>query len=117
MYNAQKTLGELREMGLTKACADLAGAFDYEYSAEISTTDTSDAPALSALVLSSGHRLTEIEKPPLIAAANAVSGMGCVEDCQDISARLSVEFDEKERKKVSEIIEKNEGRIFKSFIE
>jgi serine kinase of HPr protein (carbohydrate metabolism regulator) len=117
MLNARKALSELKEAGMSNACIDLAGVFDYEYSAEINVAGSQEAPSLSALVLTSGGNLTEIAKAPLIAAANAVSGMACVEDCRDISARLSVKLDDREYEKVSELIEKNGGRILKNFME
>lgn len=104
MYNAKKTLSELREAGCSNVYVDLPGAFDYEYSSEIN-------------VLTSGGRAVETEKAPLLAAATAVSGMACVEDCRDISAGLFVKFDDEKYEKVSKVIENNGGRIFKTFVE
>lgn len=117
MYNARKTLAELKGAGCPNAWVDLAGAFDYEYSAEMNIAGTSGAPSLSALVLTSGGRPADIEKAPLLAAATAVSGMACVEDCRDISAGLCVKFDDGTYEKVSKLIENNGGRIFKTFVE
>lgn len=117
MYNARKTLGILKEMGFGKIYVDLAGTFDYEYSAEINAAGTAGAPGMSALVLTSGGRLTDPDKAPLIAASTAVSGMACVDNCRDVSARLSVKFDEDESERISKVIKENGGRIFKSFME
>lgn len=117
MYNARKTLTVLKEMGFENAYVDLAGTFDYEYSAEVNIAGTAGAPSLSALVLTSGGRLSDIDKAPLAAAATAVSGMACVEDCRDVSARLTVKFDGEDSETVSKAITANGGRIFKSFME
>ena len=114
MYNAGKTLAALKKMGIGNVYIDLAGAFDYEYSTELNTADTSDAPNLSALVLTSGGRLVDIDKAP---HSTAVSGMACVEGCGDVSARLSVKIEDIDSERVSKVIRDNGGRIFKSFIE
>lgn len=117
MYNARKALAALREIGCENAYVDLAGALDYEYSAEINIAGAGSAPSLSALVLTSGGRIADVEKAPLVAAATAVSGMSCVEDCRDVSAMLYARIDQKDSEKVSEAIRENGGRIFKSFME
>ena len=114
LFNASKTLTALKEMGVGNAYVDLAGTFDYEYSTELNAAGTSDAPSLSALVLTSGGRLVDMEKAP---HNTAVSGMACVEGCRDVSARLSVKFEEEDSERVSKVIRDNGGRIFKSFME
>lgn len=114
MYNANKTQAALKEMGVGNVYIDLAGTFDYEYSTELSAADISDAPSLSALVLTSGGRLVDTGGTP---HGTAVSGMACIEGCRDVSARLSVKFDDADSEKVSRVIRDNGGRIFKSFIE
>lgn len=114
MYNASKTMAALKEMGVGNVYVDLAGTFDYEYSAELDAAGAFDAPGLSALVLTAGGRLVDVENAP---HKTAVGGMACVDGCRDVSARLSVKFDDADSEKVSKVIRDNGGRIFKSFIE
>ena len=114
MVNARKAMAALKEMGENNVYVDLAGTFDYEYSMELSASGTPQAAILSALVLTSGGRIADDQKPPL---GTAISGMGCVEDCRDVSARLSVRSDGRDPEKISKVITDNGGRIFKSFME
>ena len=117
MSDARKALDLILQSGQSKAHLDLAGAYDYEYSAEINAAGTENAPSLSALVTRSGGYLLDPVKAPLIAAGTAVSGMGHIKDSGLICTKLVAIADEEKKKEIEDIIKENGGRIFSTFIE
>lgn len=111
MSNARKVQKLLIDSGYNSSYLDLASSFDYEFSTEINTAGTESAPNLSTLILRSGGHFFDMEKAPLISAGNSISGKSCMEDCRDISARLSIKLDGTDTEQAKNIISENGGRI------
>lgn len=117
MSDAGKALGILAEKGHKSAHLDMSGAYDYEYSHELSVQNPGNSSEMSAIVIKSGGSLLDLPNSPLIAAGTTISGASHINDSRNVCTKLIVNINDEKKNEIESIIIGNGGRIFPTFIE
>lgn len=101
---ARETVDKLKASGFNNAKVDINDHYIDDRNVKTNLPGTETSPSLSGLIFKSDTHVVDRSKAPLTAASPMVSGMGRFEEIADVNSKVTVELDEKDSDKASQII-------------
>lgn len=109
--NANEAVEKLKQSGFNNCYSDINEHYTVHNNVETNFPGNENTPSLSDLVLRSGDASEVSDKAPLIAASPMVSGFGDFEEVMDVNYKVVANVDEKDEKRVSELLKDMGGTI------
>lgn len=108
---ANEVVQKLKDQGINNVFSDINDHYVLDNNTRTNVPGTDMGPSLAGLVLNSGEPLDNPRLGPIAAASPMASGMGGFEEIADVSYKVVIDIEEKDKERVRNIVTENGGEL------